>query len=270
MNHRRMGWARLTALGTILGAIALASCRDPLTSDGTPPPATPATPVAPTSPDGSISRQPVTCNTTNYFAEVLWENNQPLMSFLQKPNLNNLSRAQGVTVTSNPDGSTTYGYQGEAIFYARVFPDGTCFVQSLTSSGQLLVEESGRIAEFTPAPPPPAPTPGPPVSIAPEEPNQDNLSMTCNGTVQDRVDFTAFYTREAGFSRVEFRPYTSNNVLTSNLSYVGKNAAGETIWKGNVAQMADTTLVHLSPFPAKPGDQVSVSYDGQWGRATCQ
>ncbi|MBF2084503.1 hypothetical protein [Thermoleptolyngbya sp. C42_A2020_037] len=270
MNHRRMGWARLTVLGTILGAIALTSCRDPLTSDGTPPPATPATPVAPTSPDVPISRQPVTCNTTNYFAEVLWENNQPLMSFLQKPNLNNLSRAQGVTVTSNPDGSTTYGYQGETIFYARVFPDGTCFVQSLTSSGQLLVEESGRIAEFTPAPPPPAPTPAPPVTVAPEEPNQDNLSMTCNGTVQERVDFTAFYTREAGFSRVEFRPRTSTNVLTSNLSYVGKNAAGETIWKGNVAQMADTTLVHLSPFPAKPGDQVSVSYDGQWGRATCQ
>lgn len=264
MNDRRIGWVMLT----IVGAIALSSCRDPLTSDVAPAPTISASPAAPASPGVPMSMQPVTCNTTNYFTEVLWENNQPLMSFLQKPNLANLSRSPGVTITTNPDGSTTYGYQGEAVFYARVFPDGTCFVQSLTSSGQLLVEESGRIAEFTPAPPPSVPAL--PVSTAPEEPNQDNLSMTCNGIVQDRVDFTAFYTREAGFSRVEFRPRTSNNVLPSSLSYVGKNAAGESIWKGNIAQMADTTLVHLSPYAAKPGDQVSVSYDGQWGRATCQ
>lgn len=257
MNDRRIGWVTLT----MIGAIALSSCLNSRTTNVTPSPTTPAASVAPASPGVPISMQPVTCNTPNYFAEVLWENNQPLMSFLQKPNLSNLSRSSGVTVTTNPDGSTTYGYQGESVFYARVFPDGTCFVQSLTSSGQLLVEESGRIAEFTPPPPP---------SLALEEPNQDNLSMSCNGTVQDRVDFTAFYTREAGFSRVEFRPRASNNVLPSSLSYIGKNAAGESIWKGSVAQMADTTLVHLSPYAAKPGDQVSVSYDGQWGRATCQ
>lgn len=269
MHHARVGGIRWIGL-TILGAIALASCRDPLTSSVAPAPTIPETPAPPTSPTTPIARQPVTCNTTNYFAEVLWENDQPLMSFLQKPNLNNLSRASGIIVTPNPDGSTTYGYPGETIFYARIFPNGTCFVQSLTRSGQLLFEEPGRVSEFTPAPPPPAPTSAPLISMAPEEPNQDNLSMTCNGTVQDRVDFTAFYTREAGFSRVEFRPRTSNNVLPSTLSYVGKNAAGESIWRGSVAQMADTTLVHLSPFPAKPGDQVSVSYDGQWGRATCQ
>ncbi|GAB4147131.1 MAG: hypothetical protein Fur0046_25270 [Cyanobacteria bacterium J069] len=249
----------------MLGAIALASCKDPLQGDPTASPAAP--PAVPTAP-GSI--QPVTCNTPNYFAEVLWENGQPVMTFLQKPNLNNLSRAPGVTITANPDSSTTYGYQGEAVFYTRVFPDGTCFVQSLTSSGQLLVEESGRISEFTPAPPPPAPVPESPVSTSPTEPNQGNLSLTCMGTVADRVDFTVFYTSESGFSRAEFRPRTSTAVLPSDLTYVGKNAGGEAIWKGSVAQMADTTLVHLSPYAAKPGDQVSVSYDGQWGQATCQ
>ncbi|MBD2092507.1 hypothetical protein H6F67_21905 [Microcoleus sp. FACHB-1515] len=104
----------------------------------------------------------------------------------------------------------------------------------------------------------------------PVEPNLGTLSLTCRGTIQNSVDFTAFYTREGGFNRVEFRPRTSTNVLTSNLRYSGKNTRGQGIWRGAVAAAADVVLVHLSDRPVQSGDQVSIGYDGRWGRATCR
>lgn len=102
------------------------------------------------------------------------------------------------------------------------------------------------------------------------EPNQDNLSMACTGSIQDRVDFTAYYNRESGFNRVEFRPRASGNKLTSNLLYQGKNDQGYAIWRGTVQQMADVALVHLSTSAPQKEDEVSVSYDTSWGRATCR
>lgn len=115
------------------------------------------------------------------------------------------------------------------------------------------------------------PVPGS-AAVPPEEPNQDNLEMTCTGsiTVND-IDFTVYFTREAGFSRIELkRPATGEVFAESFLSYDGKNAQGQAIWRGSVQQMASVTLVHLSPNPAQLGDQVSVGYDGQWGRGTCR
>ncbi len=115
------------------------------------------------------------------------------------------------------------------------------------------------------------PVPGS-ASTPPEEPNQDNLEMTCTGslTVND-IDFTVYFTREAGFSRLELkRPATSEVFAESFLSYDGKNAQGQAIWRGSVQEMASVTLVHLSSNPAQVGDQVSVGYDGQWGRGTCR
>ncbi|QQE65151.1 hypothetical protein GFS31_18360 [Leptolyngbya sp. BL0902] len=121
--------------------------------------------------------------------------------------------------------------------------------------------------------PAPDTTPVPQAASAPpEEPNQDNLAMTCTGsiTVND-IDFTVDFTREAGFSRVELkRPATGEVFAESFLSYDGTNAAGEDIWRGSVQGMADVTLVHLSPNPAQIGDQVSVGYDMQWGRGNCR
>lgn len=107
-------------------------------------------------------------------------------------------------------------------------------------------------------------------AIAQVEPNQDSLTLTCRGTIQNAVDFTTFYTRESGFNRVEFRPRTSTNVLTSDLSYSGKNARGQGIWRGAVASAADVVLVHLANRAVRSGDQVSIGYDGRWGRATCR
>lgn len=122
-----------------------------------------------------------------------------------------------------------------------------------------------------------APTPdNAPPSVSPpaatEEPNQDDLAMTCPGsiTVND-IDFTAHFTREAGFSRIELkRPATGEVFAESFLSYDRQNDAGQAVWRGAVNQMADVTLVHLSTNPAQLGDEVSVGYDGQWGRATCR
>ena len=104
-----------------------------------------------------------------------------------------------------------------------------------------------------------------------EEPNQDNLQMTCTGsiTVND-IDFTAYFTREAGFSQIDLkRPDTGEVFANSTLSFDGQNDQGESIWRGDVAGMASVTLVHLSRNPAQLGDEISVGYDGQWGRGTC-
>ncbi|HIK57398.1 MAG TPA: hypothetical protein IGS37_19815 [Synechococcales cyanobacterium M55_K2018_004] len=107
-------------------------------------------------------------------------------------------------------------------------------------------------------------------NISPQEPNQDKLTMQCSGSIQDRVDFTAYFTRELGFSRIDLRPINPGDTLTTNLSYSGQNDQGQSIWRGSVADMADVTLVHLSSAPAQRGDQISVGYDNSWGRATCQ
>lgn len=107
-------------------------------------------------------------------------------------------------------------------------------------------------------------------AIAQVEPNQDNLTLTCRGTIQNAVNFTTSYTREGGFNRVEFRPRTSSNVLTSDLSYSGKNSRGQGIWRGAVAGAADVVLVHLSDRTARSGDEVSIGYDGRWGTASCR
>ncbi len=123
----------------------------------------------------------------------------------------------------------------------------------------------------TNAAPDATPVPGS-AATPPEEPNQDNLEMTCTGsiTVND-IDFTVYFTREAGFSRIELkRPATGQVFAESFLSYDGKNAQGQAIWRGSVQEMASVTLVHLSSNPAQVGDQVSVGYDGQWGRGTCR
>jgi len=104
-----------------------------------------------------------------------------------------------------------------------------------------------------------------------QEPNQDNLQMTCPGAIEvNDINFTVFFTREAGFSRIEFRRRSSGQLIAEAfLSYDRENAQGQAIWRGSVNDAASVTLIHLSTGPGQPGDQVSVSYDGQWGRGTC-
>jgi len=111
-----------------------------------------------------------------------------------------------------------------------------------------------------------------PASLMAQEPNQDNLQMTCTGSIGvNDVDYSAFFTREAGFSRIEFRRRSSGQLIAETfLSFDQKNDKGQAIWRGGVNDAASVTLVHLANRPAQPGDQISVGYDGQWGRSTCR
>lgn len=108
-------------------------------------------------------------------------------------------------------------------------------------------------------------------SLAQTEPNQDNLQMLCNGSISvNNVDYTVQFTRSAGFSRIELRQRGSGQVIANTtLSFSGTNAKGQAIWRGSVLDAASVVLVHLSTRPAQVGDEVSVGYDGQWGRGTC-
>lgn len=94
--------------------------------------------------------------------------------------------------------------------------------------------------------------------------------MVCRGTTDTNVDFTVYYNRESGFSRAELRPQTSDNVLTSVLTYDGKNEQGQGIWRGNVKQMAEVVVIHLSQGAAQSGDEISLRYDQGWGRGSCR
>lgn len=113
-------------------------------------------------------------------------------------------------------------------------------------------------------------TPVPEV-VAQVEPNQDNLEMQCNGSISvNDIDYTVQFTRAAGFSQIELRRRsTGQQIAQTFLSFDGTNAQGQAIWRGAVNDAANVTLVHLASRPAQRGDQVSVGYDGQWGRGTC-
>lgn len=212
-------------------------------------------------------RQDATCITTNYVSRIDWQGDNAFVTFGRKPSATAVQNAPA-TVTRNVDGSLTYGFSAENTTYTRVYPDNTCFVQVVRSNNAVVLEESGVLGSWNP--PRPSPTPSPSPSPTPDEPEPDDLSMTCAGSIQNDVDFTTYFTRESGFSRIELRPRTSENLLTANLSYSGKNGEGQDIWRGSINNMADVTIVHLSNRMAQLGDQISVGYDGRWGRATCQ
>jgi len=117
--------------------------------------------------------------------------------------------------------------------------------------------------------------PSPPLAAATliaQEPNQDSLHMTCNGSIEvNDIDYSAFFTREAGFSRIQLRRRSSGQQIAETfLSFDTQNDKGQAIWRGAVDDMANVTLIHLATRPARVGDQVSVNYDGQWGRGTCR
>jgi hypothetical protein len=105
-----------------------------------------------------------------------------------------------------------------------------------------------------------------------QEPNQDSLQMNCNGSISaNGIDYTVFFTREAGFSRIQLRRRSNGQQIgEAFLSFARQNDKGQAIWRGSVNNAANVTLVHLASRPAQPGDQVSVGYDGQWGRGTCR
>ncbi len=109
-------------------------------------------------------------------------------------------------------------------------------------------------------------------SLIAREPNQDSLQMNCNGSIPaNDMNYTVFFTREAGFSRIVFRRRSSGQQIAETfLSFDRQNNKGQAVWRGSVNNAASVTLIHLSSRPARPGDEVSVGYDKQWGRGTCR
>jgi hypothetical protein len=192
--------------------------------------------------------------------------------------------------------------------FSRFYLDGTCLIQALDSEDVVTVEVSGetRRAEDVSDLNSTVPVPGASENLealseetaetetnelqeasvvenwqdeageSPQEtpiatnPEADDLTMRCSGSIQNGVVFTAYFHHDTGFNRVEFLPSTATEPLVSNLSYSGKNSVGQSLWRGGVSAMANVTLVHLSTYEPQRGDRVSVGYDGRWGQAVCQ
>jgi len=64
-----------------------------------------------------------------------------------------------------------------------------------------------------------------------QEPNQDSLQMTCNGSILvNDVNYTVFFTREAGFSRIILRRRsTGQQIAETFLSFDRKNDKGQAV-----------------------------------------
>jgi hypothetical protein len=101
--------------------------------------------------------------------------------------------------------------------------------------------------------------------------------ILCRGTIHrahgDNISFSVPWSPNTGFEqRVEFRDARTGAGLSksSRLRFDRKNDKGQRIYRGNVSGMANVTLINLSRFfQPPPGGQVSVNFDGQWGRGTC-
>ena len=86
----------------------------------------------------------VVCTTPNYLAKIEWQGDQPNLTFGRKPDQFTLNKAP-VVANSNPDGSITYRASGEALTYARIYPNNSCFVQVVRAPNQVVLEENGTI-----------------------------------------------------------------------------------------------------------------------------
>ena len=103
------------------------------------------------------------------------------------------------------------------------------------------------------------------------------VDMLCRGTIHrthaDNISFSVPWSPNTGFEqRVKFRNARTGAGISqsSRLRFDRKNDKGQRIYRGNVSGMADVTLINLSRFfQPPPRGQVSVNFDGQWGRGTC-
>lgn len=218
-----------------------------------------------------VPAQDVTCEGRSHVIRIVWSQGQPLLTFYRKPDDVTINLAPS-TYARNSDGSLTYTYTTATTTTLTVYANNTCFMQVVGSSGAIEVSEEGQLVSTEPSPPespspPGSPSPSP-ISPLPS-PGPVVTSLICRGNIQNRIDFTVDYTQASGFSRVEFRPLTSNTLLRSNLSYAGRNQNGQEVWRGSVNAAADVVVIHLSQASPRSGDLVAVSYDGQWGQGYC-
>lgn len=91
------------------------------------------------------AKENFSCRTPNYVVSVAWQQDQPAMSFGRQNEAPTVQNAVA-QVKNNPDGSFTYELSQDAVFYARVFPDRTCFIQVVNpANNTVAVEENGRL-----------------------------------------------------------------------------------------------------------------------------
>jgi hypothetical protein len=77
-----------------------------------------------------------------------------------------------------------------------------------------------------------------------------------------------YYTREAGFSRIEL--VTTSGIRNSaNLTYSGKTEAQHGVWKGRLGE-SEVRVDHLSAAAPQRGDEIYVLFNEFTGRTTCR
>lgn len=135
--------ALLLVLGTALASCDLLNSLNlPLdsSSNSTDVPADPAA-----AGEAAPAKEPLACRTPNYVATVAWQGEQPVMGFgraNEAPTVQNVA----ATVKPNPDGSFTYEFTQNALFYTRVYADRTCLIQVINpTNNTVAVEESGSL-----------------------------------------------------------------------------------------------------------------------------
>lgn len=93
-------------------------------------------------------RESYACLTANYFADLVWQDNQLVMNFGRK-SAEPVFQNSVLTVKGNADGSFTYEVAQGALYYARVYPDRTCLVQVVDpATGTATIEENGSLGEL--------------------------------------------------------------------------------------------------------------------------
>ena len=93
--------------------------------------------------------------------------------------------------------------------------------------------------------------------------------MICTGRFEaNDADFTVTYSSEGGFSEVSLSR-NGNAIASADLSFSGRTDSDQAIWRGSTYGEAEVVLIHLSDDAAQPGDAISVSHNGQWGRGQC-
>lgn len=201
--------------------------------------------------------QNVTCDATYHTGNITWQQGLPLLTLIRRPSTALLDRIPAA-LTQNNDGSQTFTVLAAETTTLTFYRDGTCLIQVVGPNDSLTVQETGR-SQSTPTPTPTALPPGGGGGVA---------SMTCRGTIDNTVNFVAYYTQTRGFYRIDFSPRASGNVIPIDLIDNGINSQGQRVWRG-VNSTAEVALVHLSTGVPQRGDRIAVQYDGRWGAGNC-
>jgi len=98
-------------------------------------------------PEANVQGEDVLCSTPSQTAQVTWQEGEPRLSIMRKPDQAILDQASPVAIQRNDDSSVTYGYLQGMTAYIKTLSDGNCMVQILDAQGSVTVEEYGRTSQ---------------------------------------------------------------------------------------------------------------------------